>query len=252
MLDLIEKAFAHELLLVSHKAAKLMDFVWTIKNIGGVVPITAIQQQFENADEMVEALSKAGVLRYAMGGFINRDQKKQSISVTVNEDILASLPKDYRRKDFENAVYRNHGDKIMPNCRSDLTEPLAVMLTSIIFFANIDKPVFSNTIVRRAAKVCMRSHLECQNILDYYLHRFLGLVTFETGSLVNLSVRSKQRVRMFPKIWEMYARAYQEKPKPEEVRPRLVPQITRPTATPTTKASEQEKKLKGHFPWLKL
>ncbi len=40
--------------------------------------------------------------------------------------------------------------------------------------------------------------------------------------------------------------------KPEEVRPRMVPQISRPTTTPTTKGSEQEKKLKGYFPWLKL
>lgn len=252
MLDIIEKAFAPELLLVSNKAAKLMDFAWTVKNIGGVVPITAIGEQFDKSDEMVEALSKAGILRYSMGGFINRDQKKQSISVAVNEDILAQLPKGYRRKDFENAVYRNHGEKIIASCRSNLTEPLTVMLTSIIFYATPDKPVFSNTIVRRASKVCMRSHMECQNILDYYLHRFLGLVTFETGSLVNLSVRAKQRVRIYPKLWDMYARPYQEKPKEEEVRPRLVPQITRPTSNPTTKGDEQEKKLKGYFPWLKI
>ena len=76
--------------------------------------------------------------------------------------------------------------------------------------------------------------------------------TFETGSLINLSVRAKQRVRIFPKLWDMYARPYQEKPKEEAPRPRLVPQITRPTSTPTTKGAEQEKKLKGYFPWLKV
>ncbi len=252
MLELIEKAFAPELLLVSHKAARYMDFAWTVKNIGGAVPITAIEEQFEKPDEMVESLSKAGVLRYAMGGFINRDQKKQSISVAVNEEITSQLPKNYRRKDFDNVVFRNHGEKMIQSCRSDLTEPLTVMLTSIIFYATPDKPVFSNTIVRRAAKVCMRSHLECQNILDYYLSRFLGLVTFEAGSLVNLTVRSKQRVRLYPKIWEMYVRPYQEKPEEEDVRPSIISEVARPTIAPTTKASEQERKLKGYFPWLKL
>jgi hypothetical protein len=252
MLEMIEKAFAQELLSVSYKASRLVDFAWTIRNIGGPVPVSAVGEQFEDAEDYVSVLSKAGVLRYAMGGFINRDQKKQSLSVSLSEDLTRLSSRTTTRKEFEDIVFRNHGDKLIPHCRTNLTEPLAVMLTSIIFYSTPSKPAFSNTIVRRAAKVCMTTHVESQNILEYYLHRFLGLVTYETGSLLNLSVRSRQRVGMYPKIWEMYGRIYQEKPREIEPRPRQVAQISPPPRTPTTKASEQEKKLRGYFPWLKL
>ena len=194
-------------------------------------------------------LSKAGILRYAMGGFINRDQKKQSLSVLLSEDLSGLAERRPKRKEFEGIVFRNHGEKLVTHCRTGLTEPLAVMLTSIIFYATPDKPVFSNTIVRRASKVSMKSHIECQNILDYYLYRFLGLVTLEGGSLINLSVRSKQRIRMYPKLWDLYTRPYAEKPKEEEMERDAHLQQIRP---PPPKATEQEKKLRGYFPWLKL
>ena len=251
MLEQIEKAFAPELLSVSHKATKLMDFAWAVCNIGGAMPISAVQTQFTNAEEYVSILSKAGVMRYAMGGFINRDQKKQSLSISLSENMLGLPSKGVKRKEFETMVFRDHGDKLISHCRSDLTEPLSVMLTSIIFYATPDKPAFANSVVRKAAKVSMKTHVECQNILEYYLHRFLGLITFETGSLLNLSVRSQQRVRNYPKLWETYVRPYQDREKPkEEVIKRPSPVVeTRP---PPTKASEQEKRIKAYFPWLKL
>ncbi len=251
MLEVIERAFSQELLSVSHKAGKLTDFAWTISNIGGAVPIGAVEEQFPDAEEYVSALSKAGILRYSMGGFINRDQKKQSLSVSLSEDLSGLSRGRVRRKEFENILYRNHGEKLLPSCRTGLTEPLAMMLTSVIFYATPEKPVFSNTIVRRAAKMSLKSHVECQLILDYYLHKFLGLVTFESGSLINLSVRSKQRARMYPKLWELYTRPYTEKPRdmlPESPPPAPLVQ----QRAPTTKAGEQEKKLRGYFPWLKL
>ncbi len=250
MLDLIEKAFAPELLSISQKANGLVEFAWTIYNIGGTIPVTALDKQFQKTENIVADLSKAGVLRYAMGGFINRDQKKLSLSVTLSEDLARQLPEKVSRKDFEKILFRDYGEKIIPLCRTDLTEPLAAMITSIIFYATPERPAFSNTIVRRSAKVSLKTHLECQNILEYYLHRFLGLVTFETGSLINLSVRSKQRARAYPKIWEMYVRPFREKEKNEEPVPKV---FTSPPRTPSTdKESEQEKKLKGYFPWLKL
>jgi hypothetical protein len=250
MLEMIEKAFAPELLSVSSKAARFVDFAWTIYRIGGSVPVSVLGEQFDNAEDMVSLLSKAGVLRYAMGGFINRDQKKVSVSVTLSEDLARQLPQNVRRREFEDIVYRNHGDNIIAFSRTDLTEPLAIMLTSILFYATPERPAFSNTIVRRAAKASMKDHVHCQNVLDYYLNRFLGLVTFETGSLLNLSVRSQQRVRKYPKLWETYVRVYQDSEKPKEAIKR--PESVAPVREPTTKASEQEKKLRGYFPWLKL
>ncbi|UCD03332.1 MAG: hypothetical protein JSV63_01705 [Candidatus Aenigmatarchaeota archaeon] len=251
MLDLIEKAFAKELLSVSQKADEVVEFAWTIYNIGGNIPVTALGGQFQDAETTVADLSKAGILRYAMGGFINRDQKKLSLSVTLSEDLARQLPQHASRKDFEGILFRDYGEKIIPVCRTNLTEALAAMLTSIIFYATPERAAFANTIVRRAANVSLKTHLDCQNILEYYLHRFLGLVTFETGSLLNLSVRSKQRVRMYPKIWDIYVRPFQEKEREEEPVPRVFePQAARPA--PTDKESEQEKKLRGYFPWLKL
>ncbi len=249
MLDVVEKAFAPELLSVSGKAAKFADFAWIVYRIGGSVPVSVLGEQFPKAEDMVSVLSKAGVLRYAMGGFINRDQKKLSLSVTLSEDLARQLPKDVRRKEFEGIMYRNYGEKMIPFSRTDLTEPLAIMLTSILFYATPERPAFSNTIVRRAAKISMKDHVQCQNMLDYYLNRFLGLVSFETGSLLNLSVRSRQRARMYPKIWELYVKPYQEKAE-EEHRPSQAFEL--PPPQPTTRASEQEKRLRGYFPWLKL
>ncbi len=248
MLENIEKAFAPELLSVSHKASELVDFAWTVRSIGGAVPISAVQGQFEKSEEYVSVLSKAGVIRYAMGGFINRDQKKQSLSVSLSEELLKFPSRGVGRKEFENVLFRDHGERMITSCRTGLTEPLAVMLTSIVFYATPETPVFSNTIVRRAAKVCMRTHVECQSILDYYLHRFLGLVTYETGSLINLSVRSKQRIRRDPKIWDMYVRRYVEKPRADVISSAASSQSTPQPA----KTAEQEKKLRGYFPWLKL
>jgi hypothetical protein len=249
MLDVVEKAFAPELLSVSSRAAGFVDFAWTVYRIGGAVPVGILGQQFAKAEDMVSVLSKAGVLRYAMGGFINRDQKKLSLSVTLSEDLARQLPDGVRRKDFENILYRSFGDRMIPFSRTDLTEPLAIMLTSIIFYATPERPAFSNTIVRRTAKVSMKDHMHCQNMLDYYLSRFLGLVSYETGSLINLSVRSRQRVRANPKIWELYVKPYQAKEEKEHDSP---PEFQLPPVQPTTKASEQERKLKGYFPWMKL
>ncbi len=249
MLEQIEKAFAPELLSVSNKASQLVDFAWAVCNIGGAIPLSALETQFPKAEEYVSILSKAGIMRYAMGGFINRDQKKQSLSISLSESLLALHSKGIRRKEFENIIFRDYGDKLISSCRSGLTEPLSVMLTSIIFYATPEKPAFSNTIVRKASKVAMKTHVECQNILDYYLNRFLGLATLETGSLINLSVRSKQRVRMYPKIWGMYVRPYQEK-REEPARNTFTQQVVKPA--PSDKMSEQEKKLRGYFPWLKL
>lgn len=251
MLEQIEKAFAQELLSVSHKATGLLDFAWAVCNIGGAIPISAVQTQFKNAEEYVSILSKAGVMRYAMGGFINRDQKKQSLSISLSESLLDLHSKGVRRKEFETIIFREYGDKLISHCRSELTEPLAVMLTSIIFYATPDKPAFSNSVVRKASNVSMKTHMECQNILDYYLHRFLGLVTFETGSLLNLSVRSQQRVRNYPKLWETYVRPYQDKEKPKEEEIKM-PEPVVQAREHTTKASEQEKRIKAYFPWLKL
>ena len=164
----------------------------------------------------MSVLSKAGIIRYSLGGFISKDHRKESVSVYISEDFDKLLASGIKRKEFENVLFRNYGDRLVPFCRSDLTEPLAAMLTSIIFYATPDKPVFVNTVVRKAAKVCIKRYVECKDMLDYYLHKFLGLVTFDTGSLINLSVRSKQRVRAFPKIWAMYTRVPAEKPKEAE------------------------------------
>ncbi|MCD6496669.1 MAG: hypothetical protein J7K54_05340 [Candidatus Aenigmarchaeota archaeon] len=251
MIELVEKAFAQELLSVSSKASKFVDFAWTVYKIGGAVPVSVLGEQFKEAEEKVTALSKAGILRYAMGGFINRNHKKLSLSVTISEDLARQLPRDVKRKEFENIIFRNHGDKIIQSSRTGLTEPLAVMLTSILFYATPERPAFANTIVRRASKISLKTHMECQNILEYYLHRFLGLVSFETGSLLNLSVRSKQRIRMYPKLWELYARPYQERPK-EEVTQRPITAFRQTASAQTTKASEQEKRLKGYFPWMNV
>ncbi len=247
MLEIIEKAFAPELLSVSSKASRLSDFIWTVFRIGGTVPVNTLSEQFEKAGEYVEVLSKAGILRYSLGGFINKSQRKESISVFVSEDFTGQLSRGSRRKEFEDKLFRMYGDKLIGFCRTDLTEPLAVMLTSVIFFATPNKPIFVNMVVRKGAKVCLKTHVECKDLLDYYLHKFLGLIAFESGSTINLSVRSKQRVRAYPKIWEMYIREYKEKPKEEELRSPVVER--RP---PPTKVSEEEKKLRGYFPWLKL
>jgi hypothetical protein len=249
MIEIIEKAFAPELLGVSSKASKIVDFIWTIHNIGGTVPVNALSEQFSRTDEYVSVLSKAGIIRYSMGGFISKGQRKESVSVYISEDFHKLLASGIKRKEFENVLFRNYGERLVPFCRSDLTEPLAAMLTSVIFFATPDKPVFVNTVVRKAAKICIKRYVECTDMLDYYLHKFLGLVAFETGSMINLSVRSKQRVRAFPKIWEMYMRVPPEKPKEareEEIRK------PEPRRVVSSRVSEQEKKLRGYFPWLKL
>jgi hypothetical protein len=247
MLEIIERAFAPELLSVSSNASRIADFIWTIHNIGGTVPVSTLAGQFDKAGEYVEVLSKAGILRYSLGGFINKDQRKESISVFVSEDFSSLLTRGIKRKDFENILFRKYGEKLIGFCRSDLTEPLAVMLTSVIFYATPNRPVFVNMVVRKGAKVCLKRYVECKDLLDYYLHKFLGLITFESGSTVNLSVRSKQRVRAFPKIWEMYVREYKDKPREEEIKRPVVERREVPS-----KVSEQEKKLRGYFPWLKL
>lgn len=246
MIETIEKAFASELLGVSPKANRLADFTWNVYNIGGTVPVNALTGQFDKTDEYVSILSKAGIMRYSFGGFINKGSRKESISVYVSEDFLNALSPGIKRKEFENVLFRNFGDRLMPYCRSDLTKPLAVMLTSLVFFATPDKPVFLNTVVRKASKVCMKGYVECKDMLEYYLHRFLGLVTFETGSMINLSVRSKQRVREYPKIWETYLKEHKEKPAEEMEKP------PEPKSAVPSMVSEQEKKLRGYFPWLKL
>jgi hypothetical protein len=246
MIEIVERAFAQELLGVSSKASRLADFIWTVFNIGGTVPVNALKEQFAEADEYVSVLSKAGIIRYSLGGFINKNQRKESISVFVSEEFSKMLRAGIKRKEFENILYRQYGEKIMPHCRSELTEPLAAMLTSVIYYATPHKPVFVNTVVRKAAKVCMKRQVECKDLLDYYLHKFLGLVMFETGSTINLSVRSKQRARSYPRIWDMYVRLPKEKPAEEEIKKPEERKVI------STKVSEQEKKLRGYFPWLKL
>jgi hypothetical protein len=247
MFEIVEKAFAPELLGVSNKASKIADFVWTVFKIGGTVPVSTLSGQFEKAGEYVDILSKAGIVRYSLGGFINKEHRKESVSVYLGEDFVKMLSPSIKRKEFEVVLYRNFGGKLMPYCRSDLTEPLAIMLTSVIFYATPQKPVFVNTVVRKAAKVCLKRHVECKDLLDYYLHKFLGLIAFETGSTINLSVRSKQRAREYPKIWDMYVKEPKEKPKGDEIDK---PQEKRPVQS--NKVSEQEKRLRGYFPWLKL
>ena len=244
MLDMVETAFAPELLGVSMKAGRLADFAWAAYKIGGTIPMTAFQGQFEKAEEYVSLLSKTGVMRYALGGFINRDQKRESLSVCINEDFKKLLAPNARRKEFGEILFRNFGERMMPYCRTELTEPLAVMLTSIIFYATPDKPAFVNIVLRKASKASMRSYIECNEMLDYYLNKFLGLVALESGSLINLTVRSKQRIRSFPKIWDMYVTEHRAKteeiPKQEHKSP------------PSESIMEQERKLRGYFPWLKL
>jgi predicted hydrolase (HD superfamily) len=56
----------------------------------------------------VTTLSKAGVLRYALGGFINRDQKKLSLSVQLSEPLLSLSRGGMKRKDFARNVNRAH------------------------------------------------------------------------------------------------------------------------------------------------
>jgi len=244
MIEVIEDAFAPELLSVSHKARKLADLAWTACRIGGVVPISALSGHTEKAEDSVSILSRAGIVRYSLGGFINRDQKRESLSIIISDDLAGMLPADVKRKEFDDVLFRNYGTRLMPYCRSELTEPLAIMMTSLIFYATPDKPAFVNTVVRKASKICAKNYVECSNLLEFYLHRFLGLVEFETGSMINLSVRSKQRVRMHPKIWEIYARAPKESQdgmkKPEHKPP------------PSDRLMDQERKLRGYFPWLKF
>ena len=251
MLDTIEKAFAQELLKVSHNAGRIMDFAWTLYKIGGAVPLKVVAEQFPDAEDFVSKLSKAGMARYAMGGIITKGQAEQSISVSLREEVLSLFSPGVRRKEFEDTIYRNFGDRLIQSCKSDITEPLTVMLASVIFFATPQKPVFSNTIIRKAAKQCMRDHSECKDLLDYYLNRFLGLISFDMGSMINLSVRSKQRVRMYPRIWQMYVTDQKNK-NPQETEKREAELPRRPERKPESKMSEQEKKLKAYFPWLKL
>jgi hypothetical protein len=247
MFEVIEKAFARELLAVSSKASRLIDFTWSVYNIGGTVPVNTVTDQFEEAKEFVSILSKAGMMRYSLGGFINKEQKKESVSVYVSEDVLKLVARGGSRKEFEEALFKDFGERLIPYCRSDLTECLAVMLTSTIFYATPQKPVFMGAVVRKAEKVCMKNYMECKDILDYYLHRFLGLVNVETGSMLNLSVRSQQRIRHYPKVWDMYMREYKSKEGAKAEEPRVE---KKPPAKP--ELTEQEKKLRGYFPWLKL
>ena len=50
MIELIEKAFALELLSVSSKASQIVDFIWTVHNIGGTVPVNALAEQFPKTE----------------------------------------------------------------------------------------------------------------------------------------------------------------------------------------------------------
>jgi hypothetical protein len=250
MLETVERAFAPELLSVSHRAGRLTDFTWAIFSIGEAVPVKVISEQFPDAEDLVSVLAKSGVLRYALGGFINRDQKKLSLSVQLSEPLLTLSRTGMKRKDFEAVLYREFGGRLAPHCRTALTEPLSAMLTSVIFYASPEKPVFSSMVVKRAAKVCLMTHSDCQDMLDFYLHRFLGLVSMESGSLVNLSVRSRQRAMAHARIWEMYVKEHEEKPKAQiPVQVKLQAQAQRPLPTPM---SDQERKVRSYFPWIKL
>jgi hypothetical protein len=249
MLEMIEKAFAPELLSVSHKAGRISDFLWAAFSIGEAVPVKVISEQFPDAEELVTVLSKTGVLRYALGGFVNRDQKKFSLSVQLDSRLSALSGTGIRRKDFEHVLYREFGERLIPHCRTPLTEPLAAMLTSVIFYATPTKPVFSNTIVTRASKLCLMTHADCQDILDYYLHRYLGLVSMDSGSLINLSVRSVQRVKPHHAIWEMYEKGQAER-NMEKVRAKQQTEVAQ--KAPPPQMSDQERKLRGYFPWIKL
>jgi len=245
MLEIVEEAFAPELLGVSHKAAALADFAWIVFRAGMAVPLDSLRWQFPDADGHVSVLSKAGIMRYSLGGFINRDQKKESLSVYADEDVAKACSQCVRRKEFGESLFRNFGKTLAPYCRTDLTEMLAVMLTSLIYFATPTKPALVSTVVRKASKICLKDYTEASNALDYYLNRFLGLVTYESGSLINLSVRSQQRVRGSPKIWAMYLSQPTEKQKDEITKPV-------PKPVPSSEASQQERKLKGYFPWIRF
>ncbi len=248
MLQTVERAFAPELLSVSHRAGRLADFSWAVSSIGEAVPVKVISGQFPDAEELVTVLSKSGVLRYALGGFINRDQRKLSLSVQLDPRLSALPGNGMRRKEFEAVLFREFGERLIPHCRTALTEPLAAMLTSVIFYATPGKPVFSNTIVTRASRTCIMTHSECQDMLDYYLHRFLGLVSMDSGSLVNLSVRSVQRAKAHPAIWEMYVKGRAERCVEKE-RTNAEAAAQKP---PPPEMSYEERKLRSYFPWIKL
>ena len=245
MLEFVERAFAPELLRVSPYANDLVDFLWTVYNMGGNISTHVLFEQFPLANDYITPLSKAGLVRYALGGFMNKNLKKESIIVSIDGDFEKVAAGQTNRKDFEDLVFRNYGEKLIPHCRSVLTEPLAIMLTSVIYYATPSTPVFVNKVVRRAARMSMKSQIQCRDWLDYYLHRFLGLVAFETVSMVNLSVRSKQRIMNYQKVWELYSTEHKDKIKDE-------PKADEPKKLSSIVTSEQERKLKSYFPWMKL
>ena len=249
MLEMVESAFREDLLSVSPKASRLADFAWLLYSIGGPVPVKAVSGHFDRPDDCIEILTKTGILRYALGGFMDGEQKRESFSLLLADDLASRLPAGITRKDFQNFLVREYGDRMMPYCRSPLTEQLSVMLTSIVYYATPARPVAAELVLKRAGKVSMKTYEECRDVMDYYMTRLLGLVTPEAGAAVNLSAKSQHRIMAFPKIWELYIREPQDRIMNGNG---VETGKQEPPNHMSKKISEQEKKLRGYFPWLRL
>lgn len=239
MLDLVEETFAEYLLKISYPMDQLIDFAWTIYKIGGQSPMRSLSH-FRETQDKVDTLSKTGIISWATSG-VGKEFDMKSISVSLTEDFAEIINRGISRSEFKRFLFEKYGKDLIRFCKSELTKAAVYMLAFVIKYASPGRPVLSNTVVRQVSSIGMKSFGEGMDIVNYWLHKFLGLLKVD-GSFVNLSEKSLGLIKENPYLWKVYNVEYREKTGPEPEKPK-------PKAPGTDKL---ERSLRGHFPWLKF
>jgi hypothetical protein len=206
LVDLTEKAFLGEFIKLSPKVNELSEILWFVFRMGGSVTHGIITPRFPDADGDIRNLIEMGILREMdagkerivafSDGFEGRLLSKNLSDITVNDifDILVdTYPKEVGKR------YK----------LNDLMNRLSTVMAAIITHATPEEPAFLNKVFRAAGEdaagsVTSESLNQSKDILEYYLHKYLGLVQPVGSFAVNLSGKAAQIVARNPELSGAY------------------------------------------------
>jgi hypothetical protein len=206
LVDLTEKAFLCEFIKLSPKVNELSEILWFVFRMGGSATRGIIMPRFPDADGDIRNLVEMGILREMDTGkekvvafsdsFESRLLSKNLSEITVNDifDILVDV------------YSKEMGRRYKLN---ELMKRLSTVMAAIITHATPDEPAFLNKVFRSAGEdaaggVTPESLNQSKDILEYYLHKYLGLVQPVGSFAVNLSGKAAQIVAKNPELAGAY------------------------------------------------
>ncbi|MBI3412495.1 MAG: hypothetical protein HY051_00245 [Candidatus Aenigmarchaeota archaeon] len=250
----VEAVFAEDLLKLSPRALGYIDILWALHKIGAVVPMKFVTFQLE-VDEAIENkimfLSEMKLIVWHALGTLGKN-KDTNVFLSLDKQFANFIiDKEPLTKDmFAELTFGYAGQKLIGFCRNKLTDFITTVLSLIIRYATPEKPAFVGRIYRESTRTWNAPPIECKEILNYYLNRFLGLIKIEDGIMINLSEKAVKRISNDEEVFK----AYQEEYKPEAVEKEEKP-VEKPTEKPVIKyySKEEEgrlRKLRQYFPWV--